>query len=164
MGDAESTHSMLGYMHILSLSVVPRIRKIWVGWAWIQKLYAFIIAHSLTVISVWTESINYQSVSCLQHVYICTAYWERGKLLSEASCIRTDRGSIGKCCGQLYLWFVVMAGGNSKLQWFSPDSSQPPLGCCGHCTHCALSLRETEMAWWVTSRKLPELKHISKCL
>lgn len=37
-----------------------------------------------------TESIDYQFILCLQHVYICTAYWEGAKFLLEASRTRTE--------------------------------------------------------------------------
>lgn len=83
-------------------------------------------------------------------------------------------GSIGKCCGQLYLlicgpgWWELKATGNSGLAQIHLSYPQAAVG-------TVQSLRETGMAWCmerirhllilpVTSRKLPEPEHISKCL
>lgn len=135
----------------LNLSVVPRMRKIWVGSAWRQHLHAFVIAHNVLFLFEQTESINYQFISCLQHMYICTAYWERVKLLLEAPCMRTDRRSTGRSCqhaGVFYLLIVVVGGGNSKLLvavvWPTSGCCAPYLGAWGTlCSHP----REAEIAW-----------------
>lgn len=120
-----------------------------------------------------TGSINYQFISCLQHVFICVAYWERGKLLPEASDLRTGRRSSGRSwqrAGPVCLWMVVVAGGNSKplvpaveLRFISATLR---LLCCS--PRCPVRTVVTERKRIqhlnilpVPCRKLAELKHIS---
>lgn len=47
------------------------------------------------------ESINYQFIACLQHLYICTVYWGEADTFPEASFIRTDRRSIKRAVSML---------------------------------------------------------------
>lgn len=119
-------------------------------------------------------------------MYIFALHTRReGKLLPEASHIRTDRKSIGKSCrhaGLFYLWIVVVAGGNSKLPVTAVQprfiSANLSLLCsftwvpkvhtlCSQLRNRSRLVSREDTApshsLPVTHRKLPELKHISKC-